>query len=121
MLERISAGSMEGYNLWLEIDPDFFASPDDEGLTHKQIAEYAKDEWGYVTATVSAEKYGIVFGQATYGMLEYGMLPVTDEQDNLIESKLISAHDIDSYVGTELAGEAISQAEEVMKKIREEN
>ena len=122
MLERISAGSMEGYELFLEIEPDEFAYPeDDEGLTAKQLEAYAKEEWGYVVATVKAEKYGIEFGQASYGMLEYGVLPVTDEQNNLIGSWVIEAKDIDNYVGTELAGEAISRAEEILKKIREEN
>jgi hypothetical protein len=122
LLERISAGSIEGYELFLQIEPDEFAYPeDDEGLTPKQLEAYSKDEWIYIVATVTAEKYGIVFGQASYGMLEYGVFPATDEQDNLIETSLITARDINSYVGTELAGEAISRAEEVIKKIREEN
>jgi len=121
-IEKIKAGAMEGYELLLEINPDDFAhTSDDEGLTKKQIEAYESDEWSYVTATVSAVKHGITLGEATYGMLEYGDLPITDESDNLIEVKAITAKDIDNYVGTELAAEAISRAEEIIKKLREEN
>jgi len=121
-IERISAGSVDGYELWLEIEHDIFTYVDEEdGLTPKQIQAYREDKWLYVTATVTAVKHGLTLGQATYGMIEYGELPITDEADNLIEIKEITAVDIDNYVGSELAGEAISQADELIKKLMEEN
>ena len=121
-IERISAGSVDGYELWLEIEHDIFTYVDEEdGLTPKQIQAYREDKWLYVTATVTAVKHGLTLGQATYGMIEYGELPITDEADNLIEIKEITAVDIDNYVGAELAGEAISQADELIKKLMEEN
>ena len=117
-IERISAGSVDGYELWLEIDRDDFCTlDDDDGLTPKQIQAYREDKWLYVTATVTAVKHGLTLGQATYGMIEYGELPITDEADNLIEIKEITAVDIDNYVGSELAGEAISQADELLRKL----
>ena len=122
LIDRISAGTIDGYELWLEIEADEFAYPDDdEGLTPKQIQAYNENHWHYAIATVSAVKHGVTLGQASYGMLQYGVLPITDEQDNIIERRLIEAKDIDNYVGSELAGEAISQAEEVIKKLKEEN
>jgi len=122
MLEKIFAGNIDGYEFWLEIEHDIFAYvQDDDGLTPKQIQAYREDKWQYVTATVTAVKHGLTLGQATYGMIEYGELPITDEADNLIEIKEITAADIDIYVGAELTGEAISQADELIKKLMEEN
>jgi len=121
-IERISAGNIDGYELWLEVERDEFCYiDDDEALTDKQIQAFYEDKWLYVTATVTAVKHGVTLGQASYGMLHYGLVPVTDEADNLIEIQEITAKDIDNYVGSELAAEAVSQADELIKKLKEEN
>ena len=118
----MKAGKIDGFDLYLSIYPDEFAYPeDDEGLTGKQLQAYKNDEWQYVVAVVEAHKFGLCLGQASYGMLEHGYLTLTDENDKMLGTKFVGIKDIDNYVGNELAGEAISQAEEKIREIREEN
>jgi len=54
-------------------------------------------------------------------MIEYGLFTVTDQEDHVLEKKDIDMIDINNFVGNELAGEAISQAQEKIREIREEN
>jgi hypothetical protein len=122
MIETMKASKIDGFDLYLKIYPDEFAYPeDDEGLTASQVQAYKKDEWWYVYAEIEAHKYGLCLGQAGYGMIEYGLFTVTDQEDHVLEKKDIDIRDINNFVGNELAGEAISQAQEKIKEIREEN
>lgn len=122
MIDTMKAGHIEGFDLYLSIHFDEFASPeDDDGLTAKQLEAYKNNEWQYVVAVVEAYKFGICLGQASYGMIEHGLLTLTDENDRVLGTKSVNIKDINDYVGAELAGEAISQAEEKISEIREEN
>lgn len=118
MIDKKSAGQIDGFEFELSIEYDPWATPeDDEGLTEKQIDAWKKDEWHFVYATVTAKKAGIELASASYGGLEYGFFPETDEHDNLISTKHITIEDIDTFVGSELCGEAQSRAEEKLAEL----
>lgn len=114
-----------GFELKLSIEPDLFCTPDDyDGMTPKQIEAWNNDEWHYVCATVTASRLDIELGSCTYGGIEYGNYTYTDDDDNVTGRKWIDIDDIADYVGSELSGEAIWQAEqkitELSKTIQED-
>ena len=125
MIESKNTGAIEGFELTLRLYDDPWTShEDDEGLTAKQIEAYKEGEWLYVTAEVSASIADVELGTASYPSIEWGAMPITDDQDNLLSVKDITIHYIDTYVGDELAGQAIENAKEKLAeivKIMEEN
>lgn len=125
MIESKKAGAMEGFELTLRLfDDPWTTTEDDEGLTAKQIEAWQNDEWFYVTAEVVASIAGVELGSASYPSIQWGSVPQTDEDDNLLSVLEITVHDIDAYVGTELAYQALENAREKLAeilKIMEEN
>lgn len=108
----------QGFELMLRLtDDEFFSTEDDEGLTSKQIEAWKNDEWRYVYAEVVASRCGVELGSAGYGGIAYGYFPNTDEHDNLTGHTDLDAKSIIAYVGNELAGEAISNAEAKLNEL----
>jgi len=120
MLETMKIGEQDGFDLYLLLEEDDLADiQDDEGLTEKQKQAYKNGEWQYVVAIVEAHKFGLCLGEFSYGMVEYGELPITDQNDNLLSTKYIGIEDINNYVAEEIAVEALSNAEIKLKQIKE--
>jgi hypothetical protein len=117
MIDSKMIGESEGFKLRMELEYDLFADLTDCEITDKQTQAYLDAEWCFVTAEVIASKAGVDLGSATYGALEYGYFLITDEHDNPIETKNITIHDIDNWVGSELSGEAISNAQEKLAEL----
>lgn len=108
----------QGFDLKLKLTPDDFFSPeDDEGLTNKQVEAWNKEEWWFVYAEVVASRCDVELGAAGYGGIAYGYFTQTDEQDNVTGTVDLDAKSIMAYVGAELAGEAISNAEEKLNEL----
>jgi hypothetical protein len=62
------------------------SSPNDvDVFTPKQIEAWKNNEWHYVGLEVLVSFNGIELGQASVWGIEYGWIPLTDEQDNLTE------------------------------------
>ena len=125
MIENKKLESEEGFELKLQLSDDPWTTPEDnDGLTPKQIEAWTNDEWFYVTAEVVASVAGVELGSACYGGIEWGHYTYTDDDDNVLSQGQITVEDIDDYVGSELAGQAIANAREKLAeilKIMEEN
>jgi hypothetical protein len=107
-----------GYDLRLEIDYDPFGNLSDfDGFTQKQIEAYNNDEWYFVSVEVIASKAGVDLGSASYGSIEYGLYTYTNDKDEVTGQNEITINDIEAYVAAELAGEAISRADEKLKEL----
>ena len=118
MIDSKKIGEEDGFTLTLIIDHDPWSDTcDDDGLTPKQIEAWNNDEWWYVSATVTASRADIELGSYGYGGLEYGTYTNTDDSDNVVSKKDITIDDINDYVGLELAGEAISRAQEKLTEL----
>jgi hypothetical protein len=118
MFSRTKFGEVAGADVFLSLNFDSWARPDDyDGMTTKQVEAWNKDEWHYVQATVSIELDGVEIGSCTYGSIEYGNFVMTNDQDEFISQDWIGENEIWGYVGEELKGEAMSRAEENLGKL----
>lgn len=107
-----------GFDLRMEIDYDPFASVSDyDCYTPKQVKAWENDEWYFVSVEVIASKAGVDLGSASYGSIEYGYYTITNDKDELSEQTEITIEDIEGYVTSELAGEAMSRAEEKLAEL----
>lgn len=125
MIDSTKIGSAEGFDFTLKIYEDPWTTVEDnDSLTPKQIEAWTEDEWFYVSAEVVASVADVELGSASYGGIEYGSFTHTDEEDNFLSVREITIYDIDNYVGSELAGQAVENAREKLAeiiKIMEEN
>lgn len=118
MIDSTQLEPENGYDLRLEIDHDPFAGlQDSECYTPKQVEAWKNDEWYFVTVEVIASKAGVDLGSGSYGGIEYGYYTYTNDKDEIVSQSEITVKDVANYVGSELAGEAISNADEKLKEL----
>lgn len=120
-IERKQLPSQNGYDLTLVAYYDQDIKPDDfDCYTEKQTQAWKDDLWHYVILEVCASKSGITLGQDFIGAVEFGWIPITDENDNQTgEAKI----DLDSLASepyaylNDLISQAIDEAELKLQEI----
>jgi len=122
-IDRKQLPSQNGYDLTLVAYYDQDCTPDDfDCYTDKQKEAYKEDLWHFVTLEVCASKSGITLGQDFLGGVEFGWMPITDENDNQTGEERI---DLESLVSEpyayldDLISQAIDEAELKLKEITE--
>jgi hypothetical protein len=103
---------------------DHDTSHDDvDVFTPKQIEAWKNDEWYYVGLEVTVSFNGIELGSASLWGIEYGWIPLTDEQDNLTEEPVQHYDPLDDTspgsfiddVGNEACADAVRNLEQLQK------
>jgi hypothetical protein len=120
-IERKQLPSQNGYDLTLVAYYDQDITPDEfDCYTAKQTQAWKEELWHYVTLEVCASRSGIALGQDFIGGVEFGWIPITDENDNQTgEAKI----DLDSLASepyaylNDLISQAIDEAELKLQEI----
>lgn len=102
----------------IAVEPDYHSSPADaDCYTPKQVAAFENGDWYYVgiIPTVAIIENGVLIGiegPSLWG-IEYGDIPYTDEDDNLVERP--EPYDQDAYL-IECARECMTEAEQTLRR-----
>lgn len=115
--------SKNGYGITLEVSPDYDCKPnkDIEGYTPKQVEAWNDNEWQFVTLRIVASRAGIELGDAYLGGLEYGIIPITTEDDEVVDTAYIDVDDIAKNWGNYIADQVDEAIESAESKLRELN
>lgn len=105
----------DGIKYQVRLLPDYDTTPDDfECYTPKQVAAWKRDEWGFIGVEVSAMLDGLDpagFSASLWG-IDYGYLPITDQDDNLIGE----SYDSDEYIRADVVPDLIDEIGRAMKQ-----
>lgn len=120
-IDRKQLPSQHGYDLTLVAYYDQDTTPDEfDCYTDKQTQAWKEDLWHFVTLEVCASKSGITLGQDFLGGVEFGWIPITDENDNQTGEVRINldsiASESDAYLD-DLISQAIDEATLKLKEL----
>jgi hypothetical protein len=114
---------IDGLSYRIDLEVDYDCKPDKFGLypescyTQAQLDAWKRGEWRYVDVIVTPVIRGVIledFSDSLWGV-EYGDYPITDEEDNVIETKDLS---MDELISVHPVPDMISEVQsQLLKKL----
>lgn len=116
--------SQEGFQITLNLFADYFNEPNDMGdcYTPKQVEAFREDAWHFADMQIVITKAGVKLGEAWLGGFEYGYIPLTDEDDNLLKEVRQFGEDIVELCSDsiqDLTAEALFDAKATLERLAE--